>query len=263
MRNQRKQDDERISCEPNSPAACESICSGECCLPVLMLALSKHAIVVSSWPRQSICQSCCRWHCTGSHLSKQQTRATGAGERPAAAPNPPATSFIKHQRHVATEVTNPPLHRDRCASYYPQIQTNALGDLSGRHTDGAPCEQTTRPTGFVNSAARCVLCRRTRQAGMKTGEAAALHKLHSEGCGCCCWYSRVQAEHRVPSPAPPCSGRPLSHRRPTGGRRTAQPVPPFRSFNYGPENKSLKLHKLREPVGFYSMWRTKSPAPFP
>lgn len=169
MRNQRKQDDERISCEPNSPAACESICSGECCLPVLMLALSKHAIVVSSWPRQSICQSCCRWHCTGSHLSKQQTRATGAGERPAAAPNPPATSFIKHQRHVATEVTNPPLHRDRCASYYPQIQTNALGDLSGRHTDGAPREQTTGPTGFVNSAARCVLCRRTRQAGMKTG----------------------------------------------------------------------------------------------
>lgn len=249
MRNQRKQDDERISCEPNSPAACESICSGECCLPVLMLALSKHAIVVSSWPRQSICQSCCRWHCTGSHLSKQQTRATGAGERPAAAPNPPATSFIKHQRHVATEVTNPPLHRDRCASYYPQIQTNALGDLSGRHADGG--------TVWANNPPDRVRKQRSQVCALQTHAASgALRKLHSEGCGCCCWYSRVQAEHRVPSPAPPCSGRPLSHRRPTGGRRTAQPVPPLRSFNCGPENKSLKLHKLREPVGFYSMWRT-------
>lgn len=42
----------------------------------------------------------------------------------------------------------------------------------------------------------------------------------------------------------PCSRHPLPHQRPTGGRRTAQPVPSLPSFNYRAENKSSRLHKL-------------------
>lgn len=79
MRNQKKCHDERRSCEPNSPAACQSICSGECCLPVLMLALSKHAIVVNSWPQQKHMPVMLQMTLYG--LTSEQTTNTGDGSR--------------------------------------------------------------------------------------------------------------------------------------------------------------------------------------
>lgn len=136
MRNQKKYHDGKISCEPNSPAACESICSGECCLPVLMLALSKHAIVESSWPQQKHMPVMLQMTPCG--LTSEQTANTSDGSRRAAGSCTKSTSNKLHQTSASCRDRG---HKTAAAPrQMRQLLSPNPDKRSRRFVRKAPCE---------------------------------------------------------------------------------------------------------------------------
>lgn len=136
MTNQKKCHGERISCEPNGPAAYESICSGECCLPELMLALSKHAIVVSSWPQQKHMPVMLQMTLYG--LTSEQTTNTGDGSRRAAGSCTKSTSNKLHQTSASCRDRG---HKTATAPRQMRPLLSPNPDKRSRRFVGkAPCE---------------------------------------------------------------------------------------------------------------------------